>query len=78
MDSVLKALRETAKAFLEAKKNRQFLTEMAEGAFDRYIEPVNLPGPDAVIDPILRKGIKPLVTIMCDGLVDWLEELGDE
>ena len=30
--------------------------DMAAKVYDEYIEPLNLPGPDEVIDPILRQG----------------------
>jgi hypothetical protein len=74
MDSILKAVKAAAKAFLEAEKNRKAITEALERAFDKYIEPINLPVvPDYIVDPLVRKQIEPLVKIMCDGLVAWLE-----
>ncbi|HDZ26237.1 MAG TPA: hypothetical protein ENH65_06960 [Candidatus Aminicenantes bacterium] len=40
---------------------REYLILRCEELFDEYFQPIDLPGPDAIIDPILRSAIRPLV-----------------
>jgi hypothetical protein len=47
--------------FLVAPNKREFLIDRAESLFDEVVEPIDLPGPDPVIDPLLRAAIRPLV-----------------
>ncbi len=49
----------------------------AETAFDKYVEPINLPGPDAVIDPVLRQAVGPIVGAVYDGIIKELKERAD-
>lgn len=46
----------------------------AEAAFDKYVEPIDIPGPDVVIDPILRAAIGPVVGAVYDGIIKELKE----
>lgn len=49
----------------------------AEAAFDKYVEPIDIPGPDVVIDPILRAAIGPVVGAVYDGIIKELKERAD-
>ena len=60
MDSIVKAIKAAARAFLEDEKNRKAMAMTLEGGFDLYIEPIDLPGPDYILDPFLRRQIRPL------------------
>lgn len=61
MNDLLSVLSTELSAFLAATDNREYLITRTERWFDELIEPVDLPGPDAVIDPLLRAAIRPLV-----------------
>jgi hypothetical protein len=60
-------------AFLEAKDKRGYLIVRAEKLFDQFVEPVDLPGPDRLIDPVLRAVIRPLVGRVYDEVIKKLE-----
>lgn len=51
--------------------------ELGETAFDKYIEPIDLPGPDSVTDPLLRSTIGLLVGPIYDGILKELKEWAD-
>jgi hypothetical protein len=38
--------------------------------YDEYVKPIDLPGPDYLIDPLLRNGVIPGVVDAAFGLVD--------
>ena len=54
MPDLLPALSAEISAFLSAKDKREHLIVRAEKLFDEVIEPVDLPGPDRIVDPLLR------------------------
>jgi hypothetical protein len=56
---------------------RQKLTDVALELFDRYVEPINLPGPDAVIDPILRQAVGMAASRAYDAAVAALETMAN-
>lgn len=60
-------------AFLVAKDKREYLITRAEKFFDEVIVPIELPGPDQVIDPLLRTAIRPLVGRFYDELIQKME-----
>jgi hypothetical protein len=60
-------------AFLAAADRREYLINRAETLFDELIEPIDLPGPDPIFDPILRAAVRPLVGRVYDELVRRLE-----
>ena len=60
-------------AFVSAKDKREHLITSAERLFDQVIEPVDLPGPDKIVDPLLRAAIRPLVGRVYDELLKKLE-----
>ncbi len=63
-----------AVGFLDDPTTREKVLTMAEAAFDKYVEPIDLPGPDAVIDPLIRAAIGPTVGAVYDGLLKELKE----
>lgn len=46
-----------------------YLASQLEELFDTHVKPLDLPGPDAVIDPLLRAAIRPLVKRLYDQLI---------
>ncbi len=61
MNDLFSILSAELAAFLGAADKREHLITRAERLFDELVEPVDLPGPDVVIDPVLRATIRPLV-----------------
>lgn len=60
-------------ALLSAKDKREGVIYFAEKLFDQVITKIDLPGPDAVIDPLLRAAIRPLVGRIYDQVAQKLE-----
>ena len=60
-------------AFLAAADRREYLITRCQRLFDELIEPMDLPGPDRLIDPILRAVVRPLVGRVYDQLMLKLE-----
>ena len=60
-------------AFVSAKDKREHLIASAERLFDQVIEPVDLPGPDKIVDPLLRAAIRPLIGRVYDEVLKKLE-----
>jgi hypothetical protein len=60
-------------AFLLAVNKREYLITRAEKAFDQYIAPLDVPGPDQIIDPLLRSAIRPIVGRIYDVYLRELE-----
>ena len=59
--------------FFLASDRREYLITLAEKLFDQVIAPIELPGPDQFIDPLLRAAVRPLVGRRYDELVKKLE-----
>jgi len=73
MNDLLPILSAELAAFLGAADKREYLIGHAEKLFDELVEPIDLPGPDVVIDPVLRAVIRPLVGRVYDEVVRKLE-----
>jgi len=73
MQELLPALSAEITAFLKAADKREHLIARAEKLFDEVIEPIDLPGPDRIVDPLLRSVIRPLVSRVYDELAKKLE-----
>ena len=71
-DALLIASNELS-AFLNAADKREHLIQRCEWYFDKVVEPLDIPGPDPVIDPVLRSTIRPLVGRLYDEAVRKLE-----
>ena len=61
----------------ELKGRREEIVQLALEAFDRYVEPLDLPGPDGVIDPALRGTVARVMPVLCDALIERLEAYAD-
>lgn len=73
MNDLLPILSAEVAAFLGATDKREHLIARAETLFDELVAPIDLPGPDMVVDPVLRAVIRPLVGRVYDELVKKLE-----
>jgi hypothetical protein len=60
-------------ALVSAADKREAVISIAEKLFDQVSSKFDLPGPDAVIDPILRAAIRPLVGRIYDQVAVKLE-----
>ena len=56
------------RAFYQADDKRKHLLDRVGVMFDTYIEPLNAPGPDALVDPIARAGLIFLAGAMYDAV----------
>ena len=61
-------------AYREAEDKRAYVQERATKLFDRWVEPIDLPGPDPVIDPFLRKAVSVLAGMAYDDISKRLSE----
>ncbi len=61
-------------AFVEAPDRRKYLLNRSGLIYDKVIRPLNLPGPDSVIDPMLRWSLLWLVASFYDGLAPLIAE----
>ena len=73
MPDLISLLSAEISGFLLAPDKREYLITCAEKLFDEVVEPIELPGPDQIIDPLLRAAVRPLVARLYDELVKKLE-----
>jgi len=73
MQDLIPMLSAEVAAWLGATDRREYLITRMERLFDELIQPVDLPGPDVVIDPVLRAVIRPLVGRVYDETIRKLE-----
>jgi transcriptional regulator with XRE-family HTH domain len=73
MQDVTMMLSTEIAAFVGAADKREYLISRAEILFDEVVEPIDLPGPDKIIDPLLRAAIRPLVGRVYDEMLKKLE-----
>jgi hypothetical protein len=73
MKDFLSLLSAEATAILSAADKREAAIGVAEKLFDEFVAKIDLPGPDAVIDPLLRAAIRPLVGRIYDEILKKLE-----
>ena len=62
MQALITLVSSELSSFLSASDKREHLITRAEKLFDQIVEPIDLPGPDRLVDPILRSAIRPLVS----------------
>ena len=55
-----------------------YLATQLEELFDQHVKPIDLPGPDAIIDPLLRAAIRPLVKRLYDQLIAQIGSEGEQ
>ena len=75
MPNVSSVLSSEISTFIAAKDKREFLITRAEKLFDQAIAPIDLPGPDQMIDPLLRAAIRPVIGRLYDEVIEKLEEV---
>jgi len=75
MSNLLTVLSAEVAAVLSATDKREYVITRAEKLFDDTIAKVDLPGPDQIIDPIIRSTIRPVVGKLFDEIVKELEGL---
>ena len=73
MQDVTSTLSTEIAAFIGAADKREYLIVRSEKLFDEIVEPVDLPGPDKIVDPLLRAAIRPLVGRVYDEALKKLE-----
>ena len=73
MQDLITVLSDEIAAFLSAQDKREHLIARSEKLFDEVVEPVDLPGPDRIVDPLLRAAIRPLVGRVWDQMLKKLE-----
>ena len=73
MPDLISLLSAEISALLSTPDKREHLITRAEKLFDQVVEPIDMPGPDQIIDPLLRAAVRPLVGRLYDELVKRLE-----
>jgi hypothetical protein len=73
MQNILSRLAIEITGLANATDKREFLIRRCEAYFDELVEPVDMPGPDPIVDPVLRATIRPLVGKLYDEAVRKLE-----
>ncbi len=74
MQDLIREIVEEIEAFLGAGDRREHVIERCIELFDDYFEPIDLPGPDQLIDPLLRAAIVPIVGRIYDEILKKLEK----
>ena len=75
MSNLLPLLSAEILAFMTAADKREYVIARSEKLFDETIAKIDLPGPDQIIDPLLRTVIRPVVGKIYDEVVKELEGL---
>lgn len=73
VQSLIPLLSAELAAFAAAKDKREHVIARAEKFFDEFVEPIDLPGPDRLIDPALRAAIRPIVGRLYDEVLKKME-----
>ncbi len=73
MSNLLSLLSTEVAAFASAADKREYLIARAEKIFDDTVAKIDLPGPDQVIDPLLRSVVRPIVGKLYDDVIKQLE-----
>jgi hypothetical protein len=76
MSNLLSILSTELSAFLSAKDRREYLIARTEKLFDDTVAQTDLPGPDEIIDPVLRAAIRPVVGWLYDEAVKTIAVAG--
>lgn len=74
LSEVYALVRAELAAFTAAADKREHVQTRAVELFDQFVEPIDLPGPDPVIDPILRMSVKGLAGVLFDAAVERLKD----
>ncbi len=66
------------KAFLAAEDRRAFVVDAARAFYVQVVEPIDLPGPDKFIDPLLLEATGVLAGRLYDGLMKLFPDVLDK
>ncbi len=69
MNDFVRAVVREANYFVISPDRREYAIVRCEELFDEYFVPIDLPGPDAVIDPLLRTAVRPVVGRIYDEIL---------
>jgi len=69
VQDVLTILQDELEGLNEAEDQRAYLVARVLQAYDGHIAPLDVPGPDVLIDPAIRAMLGPLVGIVYDQLL---------
>jgi hypothetical protein len=73
MQELLRLLAEEIDNFTSTPDKREYAISRCEELFDEHFVPIDLPGPDAIIDPTLRLVIRPVVGRIYDKIAKKLK-----
>ncbi len=73
MQDLLRLLADEFDDFIGAHDKREHTILRCLELFDEHFVPIDIPGPDAIIDPTLRLAIRPVVGRIFDEIVKKLE-----
>jgi len=74
MNDLIRAVVEELDQFTSAVDRREYVIFRCEELFDEYFAPVDLPGPDAIIDPLLRTAVRPVIGQIYDEILKKIKE----
>lgn len=74
MQDLIREITKEINWFLNAEDKREYVIERCLELFDEYFVPIDLPGPDQIIDPLLRAAIRPLIGRIYDEILKKLSE----
>ena len=74
MNDFIRAVVEEIEGFVSVADRREYVIARCEELFDEYFVPVDLPGPDALIDPLLRTAVRPVVGQIYDEILKKIKE----
>jgi len=74
MNDFIRAVVEEVDQFTSCADRREYVIFRCEELFDEYFVPVDLPGPDTVIDPLLRTAVRPVVGRIYDEILKKIKE----
>ena len=74
MQDLIREIVEEIEVFLDSTQRREYVILRSHFLFDKYFAPIDLPGPDQVIDPLLRMSIRPVVGRIYDEILKKLEK----
>ncbi|KKL67086.1 hypothetical protein LCGC14_2138490 [marine sediment metagenome] len=61
MLELFRTIIEELDSITSSNDKREYCIARSEDLFDEFFVPIDLPGPDGIIDPLLRTAIRPIV-----------------
>ncbi len=66
---IVTLITEEARNFIGSSNKREHFIVRCEELFDVYLAPIDLPGPDRIIDPLIRSAIRPVAGRLYDEIL---------